>query len=194
MTSTTKDQNRERRAWLDCRIKADRRVTSGAGRLTGYAAVFNTLSNPLPWYETIKPGAFKKTLAEGADVRALREHDPAKLLGRTTAGTLDLRETRKGLLSQIQLPDTELGRDTLEAVRRGDLTQMSFGFYVTDDEWQKQDGKDVRVIKSVDLFDVSVVAYPAYEDTTVAARAYDRWANQWRRSAELRERLLEVLK
>jgi HK97 family phage prohead protease len=190
----TKMQNSERRAWVDCRVKPDKRVTNGAGRLRGYAAIFNVLSNPLPWFEKIAPGAFREALARGDDVRALREHDPSRLLGRTTAGTLNLRETRKGLLAEIQLPDTELGHDTMEAVRRGDLTQMSFGFYVLDDEWHKEDGKDVRVIKNTELFDVSVVAYPAYEDTTVAARAYDRFANDWKRHAATRARVLRGMK
>lgn len=177
----------ERRAWVECRVKPDKRVTNGAGRLRGYAAVFDTLSNPLPWYEKIAPGAFTDSLANGDDVRALREHDPSKILGRTSAGTLNLRETRKGLLSEIQLPDTELGRDTMEAVKRGDLTQMSFGFYTIDDEWKKEDGKDVRIVKRAELFDVSVVAFPAYEDTTVAARAYRNLETVWQRASRERE-------
>lgn len=149
-----------------------RKREDGGIRLAGYAALYDTFSERIGgerfgFRERIAPGAFRRTLDEGADIRALREHDPMLILGRTKSGTLEVREDAKGLYVEIDPPDTELGRETLELVRRGDLSQMSFGFTVPKggDEWNDND--DERTLKDVDLFDVSVVAYPAYTDTQV---------------------------
>jgi HK97 family phage prohead protease len=187
----------ETRAPIECRAVLDANVTGGPGKLQGYAALFNTPSQPLPWVETISPGAFSEALAGGADVRALREHDPAKLLGRSTAGTLSLRETPRGLFCEISLPDTELGRDTRAAIARGDLSQMSFGFTCEDDEWGFDDsGQETRRLNRVTPKDVSVVCYPAYNDTTVALRARDRsgHARPSTRGEQLRRWALESTK
>ncbi len=141
-------------------------------RLVGHAAVFNKLSDDLGGFrERIDPEAFKRTLKEGADVRALVEHDPARILGRSTAGTLRLKGDDSGLLAEIDMPDTSAARDTMESVKRGDLTQMSFGFRTISDRWERNNDEDIRTLLDVDLFDVSVVAFPAYPDTDVAKRS-----------------------
>lgn len=141
--------------------------------LTGYAALFNVLSEPIwDFRERIQPGAFRDSLKSGDDVRALVEHKGGlSSLGRTSSGTLSLAEDDKGLRVEIQPPDTQAGRDTVELVRRGDLTQMSFAFRTIDDEWHTEDDETVRVLQNVELFDVSVVSFPAYPDTSVAVRA-----------------------
>jgi len=143
--------------------------------IEGYAAVFDSLSEDLGNFrEIIAAGSFKRTLKAGADVRALVDHDPSKILGRNKAGTLTLREDDHGLKVRIKPPDTTAGRDVVESLRRGDLDQMSFAFSVVSDSWQTIDGEEVRTITDVDLHDVSVVAYGAYTDTTVAVRSLDK--------------------
>lgn len=141
-------------------------------KIRGYAAVFNQLSEPM-WgvRERIKPGAFKATLAAGADVRALVNHDPSLILGRTKAGTLNLEEDQHGLRYTITPPDTTVGRDLMVSIRRGDITQSSFGFRSVDENYLKENGQFIRELLSVDLFDVSPVTYPAYTGTNVNVRS-----------------------
>jgi len=146
-------------------------------RLVGYAAVFNSKSQDLGGFvEIIRPGAFARTLAAKADVRALLNHDPNHVLGRNVAGTLDVTEDERGLHSDILPPDTQTGRDTLESVRRGDLDGMSFAFRAVKDRWTFDENPKVpafRELLDVDLFDVSVVTYPAYLRTDIAIRSLD---------------------
>ena len=148
--------------------------------LTGYAAVFGTDSEVLSdggggqFIERIAPGAFRAVLAD--DVRALVNHDSNLLLGRTKSGTLQLSEDAKGLHFTVTTPATQAGRDVVELVRRGDMTQCSFGFTIGSERWEVRsvDGKpvDVRTITQVKrLYDVSLVVYPAYPATTVQARS-----------------------
>lgn len=142
--------------------------------LRGYAAVFNADSEMLGWFiERIAPGAFDKTLAEGADVRALVDHDSGKILGRSKSGTLRMEVDDHGLAVEIDPPDTSAGRDVVESVRRGDLDGMSFAFTTVSDSWETKDKAQVRTLKEVELHDVSVVAYPAYPDTNVALRSME---------------------
>lgn len=145
--------------------------------LTGYAAKFNKLSEVLFWFrEKIAPGAFTDAL-KTSDVRALKNHDPNLLLGRSTSGTLRLDENKTGLKFEIDIPDTNTGRDTAEEVRRGDITGCSFAFTVDEESWRfdpNGDGIDERtIIKIRQLFDIGPVTYPAYPDTSVAARDVD---------------------
>jgi HK97 family phage prohead protease len=144
-------------------------------KLTGYAALFNKETELFPGLrEKIAPGAFARTLAEKADVRALVDHDPSKILGRTKAGTLKLLQNSKGLRVEIKPGDTQAGRDILESIDRGDVDQMSFGFRMVKESWEDhQDGTTTRTLEDVDLFDVSAVTFPAYADTTIAARSLE---------------------
>ncbi len=146
-------------------------------RVAGYAAVFEQLSQPLGGFvERIAPGAFARALTEAQDVRALVEHDPARIIGRSKSGTLTMVEDAHGLRVEIDPADTSVGRDLITSIRRGDLDAMSFGFVARRDEW-REDAEHgvVRTILDADLFDVSVVAYPAYQQTEVALRSLDRW-------------------
>jgi len=139
-------------------------------KIRGYAAVFNQLSEVIFGFrERILPGAFKSSL--GNDVRALVNHDPAAIIGRTKNGTLTLREDDRGLYSEISPPNTTLGHDTVESIKRGDLDQMSFGFQIVKDDWKHEEKQLIREIHDVELFDVSVVAFPAYTQTSVAVRS-----------------------
>jgi HK97 family phage prohead protease len=140
-------------------------------RLSGYAAVFNDSSVPLPFKESIAPGAFRKTLSETPDVRLLINHEGLPL-ARTKNGTLKLEEDERGLHFNADLADTQEGRDIYELVKRGDVDQMSFAFRVIRQKWN--DDRSRRVLTEVSLADgdVSVVTYPAYPTTTVEAREY----------------------
>lgn len=145
--------------------------------LTGYAAVFNSLSENLGGFvEMIEPGAFSNTLATNPDVRATIDHEGGlSLLGRTTNGTLKLTEDNNGLGVVITPPDTQAGRDALTLVKRGDLSQMSFAFTVPPggDTWEvKENGLPLRRLRAINLNggDVSVVTNPAYSQTSIEAR------------------------
>ena len=140
---------------------------------TGYAAVFDSPSEPLPFTETIRRGAFKKSLRARNDIKFLWNHDAGEVLGSTRAKTLRLYEDEKGLRVEGTLPNTTRGRDVAELLRRGDIDSMSFGFSVIRDDWSS-DGSQ-RTLKDVRLFEVSLVTWPAYTATsgTVAVRGLD---------------------
>ena len=140
--------------------------------ISGHAALFDELSVDMGFREKIAPGAFTRTLGEGADVRALFNHDPNLVLGRTSSGTLELREDDKGLFMFAIPPDTQTGRDVVELIERGDITQQSFAFRTVTDEWRMADGVDIRTLIDVDLIDVSPVTYPAYLATDIGIRSH----------------------
>lgn len=157
----------ERRAQLSA---PEMRAGDSGQTLAGYAAVFNSDADIGGWWiERISPGAFADAIS--TDVRALVDHDHGRLIGRTTAGTLRLREDSRGLAVEIDLPDTSDGRDVGTLVSRGDLSGMSFGFVVTKQSWDETVDPPVRTIEKVDLHEVSVVAFPAYDATEIALRS-----------------------
>jgi Escherichia/Staphylococcus phage prohead protease len=145
---------------------------SDAPKITGYAAVFDKKSEDLGGFrEVIRRGAFSKTIKE-ADVRALFNHDPNFVLGRTKSGTLSLEENAKGLKIAIDPPKTQIVRDlVIEPIKRGDIDQMSFGFQAINDKWGTENEGQVRELLEVKLFDISPVTFPAYPQTSVQARA-----------------------
>jgi hypothetical protein len=152
-----------------CLPMSELRVAEDSPKITGYAAVFNTWTNIGGWFrESIKPGAFAKTIRE-ADVRALLNHNENYVLGRNKSGTLKLREDSKGLAVEIDPVDATWANDLMKSMRRGDVSQMSFGFTVNKEEIDA--AKDERVLVDVSLFDVSVVTYPAYPTTSAQVRA-----------------------
>ena len=142
------------------------------GTVVGYAAVFGTYSADLGMFrERIAPGAFTKAL-QSSDARALQDHDPSRLLGRQSAGTLRLTEDSTGLLAEIDLPDTQTGRDVAELIRRGDIQGQSFCFTCSQDAWEFNSETSLRTVIEIDeLFDVGPVSFPAYEETSVAVRS-----------------------
>lgn len=152
----------------ETRQAVDGMLTASGRNLEGYAAVFGVETRIKDFREVVMPGAFSGSL--GRDVLALVDHDPAKVLGRTKSGTLQLREDAKGLRFSVALPDTTLARDVLEMVKRGDMGGCSFAFQVAPggEKWQ---GKR-RELRAVNLFEISIVsAWPAYAGTSVQARA-----------------------
>lgn len=146
----------------------------GDGRtFTGYASVFNQPSQPLPFIEYVKPGAFKRSLQSRNRMMLLWNHDTSNPLASTRNGSLQLTEDNIGLRVTATLPDTTLGRDVAELVRTGVIDSMSFGFSVKRDSWSK-DGQ-TRYLEDVALYEVSLVSTPAYEGTagTVSVRSGD---------------------
>lgn len=148
----------------------------GTSTVVGHAAVFNKLSRDLGGFvEKIEVGAFDDVLSD--DVRALINHDANLILGRTEAGTLELKADNEGLSYKINMPDTSYARDLAVSLERGDISQSSFGFVIEEDSWDVlDDGMVIRTIKKVKrLYDVSPVTYPAYPDTDAAKRSLEQY-------------------
>jgi len=166
--SRSKMKKIERRTFTVRDVEA-RQAEDGTMRLSGYAAVFNDSSVPLPFKESIAPGAFRKTLMETPDVRLLINHEGLPL-ARTKNGTLTLSEDDRGLYMDAEIADTSEGRDLYKLVERGDVDQMSFAFRVIRQKWSED--RTRRVLTEISLADgdVSVVTYPAYPTTSVEAR------------------------
>lgn len=154
------------------------RETSDGMQFEGYAAVFNSASEPLPFREYIAPGAFTRSLKARNDIKLLWNHDTGAVLGSTRAGTLSLTEDNKGLRVSATLANTTTGRDVAELLRRGDVDSMSFGFSVPQngDSWSS-DGSE-RTLNSIRLHEVSIVAFPAYSATagTTSVRSLEEVA------------------
>jgi HK97 family phage prohead protease len=142
--------------------------------LVGYAAVFDSRAELYPgFFEVIATGAFDEVLDD--DVRALIDHESAKILGRSSAGTLRVSTDEKGLKYEIDLPDTTYANDLAISMKRGDIRESSFGFTVKEDSVveEMRDGKPtiLRTIKKIEkLYDVSPVTFPAYKDTEAQLR------------------------
>jgi uncharacterized protein len=146
---------------------------AGEMSISGVAALFRAESQDLGGFtEVIENGAFDDAILT-SDVRGLFNHDPNYILGRTSAGTMELEVGPEGLRYKIKkMPDSR--RDVFEAIQRGDVTGNSFAFTVERDRWEQREGKPLRVIEKVrELFDVGPVVYPAYSQTVVSARCLD---------------------
>ena len=152
------------------------RAEGDGNTFVGYAAVFNSPSQPLPFIERIAPGAFAKSLRNRKqDIKLYVNHNSDMVLASRRSGTLRLSEDEKGLRVEADLPDTTAGRDIRELMRAGVVDKMSFGFQVDrkGDMWS-EDGSE-RTLTSVRLFEVSVVTgFPAYEATMATVRSLEK--------------------
>jgi len=170
----------ERRIKTDVDFELRVEATESDGmRFTGYAAVFNSDSEPLPFIERIMPGAFKRSLKARNEVKLFKNHNMDEVLASTRSKTLRLSEDSKGLLAEATLPDTTAGRDLAVLMKRGDVHAMSFGFSVParGDSWS-DDGM-TRQLKEIRLHEVSIVTgFPAYEATTAFVRSLDILASR----------------
>ncbi|PHM26177.1 HK97 family phage prohead protease [Xenorhabdus innexi] len=138
-------------------------------KLTGYVIKWNSRSHVL-WDEFVEqfaPNAFNASLAAGVDIRALYEHDPINLLGRTTSGTLQLSEDTTGLCFELTPPDTQLGHDVLTLVERGDIQGMSFGFRAIKDQWDTGQTPYIRTVLEAELREITITSLPAYPESGV---------------------------
>jgi uncharacterized protein len=141
--------------------------------ISGYASLFNSPYDAGWWTEQIDPNAFDSVMSSNPDCRALFNHNPDCVLGRTTAGTLRLNIDSRGLAYEIDAPDTALAKDLMVSMRRKDVTQSSFAFITKRDQWvDNPDGTITRtILEFSDLLDVSPVTYPANPATTAQSRS-----------------------
>jgi HK97 family phage prohead protease len=163
---------------IDFELRIDNAEADGM-RFTGYAAVFNSDSEPLPFIERIMPGAFKRSLKARNEVKLFKNHNMDEVLASTRSKTLKLTEDSTGLLAEATLPDTTAGRDLAVLMKRGDVHAMSFGFSVPakGDKWSN-DGM-TRELHQIRLHEVSIVTgFPAYEATTASVRSLDILASR----------------
>ena len=163
--STTKQEQRIHATDFEIRETAD------GMSFTGYAAVFNSDSEPLPFIERIAPGAFKRSLQSRNEVKLLWNHDAGEPLASVRGGTLRLVEDEIGLRVEATLANTTRGRDVAELIRSKTIDSMSFGFSVIKDSWSSNG--EVRTLEAVRLFETSVVSWPAYTATagTISVRS-----------------------
>jgi HK97 family phage prohead protease len=170
------------------------RAMGDGNTLVGYAAVFDSPSEPLPFKETVMRGAFAKTLKDGADVRLLIDHEGVPL-ARTKSGTMKLMEDERGLKVEAELdPTNPDAARVLSAMRRGDLSQMSFAFDAVRDSWSAN-GQE-RELQEVRLYDVSVVTFPAYEETIAEVRRLCEQPVSTMKTTSLRKwaRVIQIMK
>lgn len=160
MTTTDKD--------LEIR-SATLSADADSKKLVGYVVQWNKESETLwgEYVERFAPNAFTDSLKSGKDVRALFEHDHTKLLGRTSSSTLKLEEDSTGLRFELIPPDTQLGRDLLVSVERGDISGMSFGFRTIKNEWDFSVEPNLRTVQQAELVEITVTSIPAYPDSSL---------------------------
>lgn len=171
---------------------------NGEMYIEGYFAVYNQETELWPGaYEEIAPGAFDETLSN--DIRALVNHDPNYVLGRNKVGTLELKSDSRGLWGRIKInPNDTDAVNFYERVKRGDIDQCSFGFNILDEETEwREDGTVKWRLKKIDLHEVSVVTFPAYEQTGVQARKAEVEQHRQRqleiKKNQMKERLKKCL-
>lgn len=161
----------------------------------GYGAVFNSLSEPMFGFrEVIEPGFFDDVLND--DVRALIDHNPSLILGRTKSGTLTISVDEKGLYYEAKSPGTSFANDLAISMQRGDVTQSSFAFSLTGDGEYWEEDEEGRVIrhltKAKKLYDVSPVTYPAYPEASSGKRGMEEFLNS--KKKQIPERYYRELK
>jgi len=167
-----------RHAVADMKVEKRAAATDGAPEdfvVQGYAAIFNSPTTIHNYFrEEILPGAFDDVL--GDDIRALFNHDPNKILGRTAAKTLEVGIDAKGFWYRYTTPDYTYAQDLAKAIERGDISESSFAFRVAETLWHQYENDELdlrQIVKFEKIYDVSPVTYPAYADTTVAKRSHD---------------------
>ncbi|MGG4462614.1 HK97 family phage prohead protease [Micromonospora provocatoris] len=173
-----------------------RESENGTRTISGYAVKWEMKSESMGYWtsfkEQFKKGAFSESLTND-DQRALWSHDTSQVLGRTKNGTLRLYEDEIGLRFELDLPNTTLGNDAFETIKRGDVDGVSFGFQMQKQEWDESDSDNIlRSVLKARLFEISPVAFPAYPDSEVSARSNDPYKEhiEKRKQIDLRKKLI----
>jgi len=151
--------------------------------VTGHAVVFDVRSRDLGGFqEIVRPQAVDRSLDADARIVALYNHDSAAVLAHTP-NTLTLTKDARGLAFRMRLPDTTVGRDVFELVTRGDIAGASFGFRTIKDAWRQEGGVMVRELLDVEIAEITLTAFPAYDqtDVTIAKRSLEQFARQGQR-------------
>lgn len=186
---------REKRQLRTVTTQFETREEGDSPHISGYFAVFDSIYEIAPGMsESIAPGAFSRTLS--GDIRALINHDTTLVLGRTKAGTLELREDARGLWGDVTInPKDGDAMNLYERVKRGDVDQCSFGFEIVSEETDfRADGSVHWTITEVNLYEVSACTFPAYEATSISARTAQRDAIKARELDAWKTRMKGVLK
>lgn len=192
MADYTRDKRQTREIAADLKTRSEE---SGEPVIEGYFAVFNDIYEMFPGAtETIAPGSFTKTISD--DIRALINHDTTLVLGRTAAHTLELSQDERGLFGRIRINPNDTDAMNLYArVKRGDVSQCSIGFEITEEDTEYRDDGSVHwTIKEVKLYEVSCCTFPAYENTGISARKRDLEALQAKRREAWKAQMLTRLK
>ena len=170
----------------------DVRRQAGAFIATGHAATFNEPYGVGDFMEQVHPKAFDNAL-RSPEVKALWNHNADNVLGSVGSGTLRLSTDTRGLLTETDFPKSALRER--EAIERGDVSQMSFGFRTIADRWERRaDGTELRTLLDVELYDISPVSYPAnpQTDVSVAQRSRAIWQSRGSPEAERIEHAYRV--
>jgi len=162
----------------------------GSNTIHGYAATFDKLTPKNGFLSRFREGAFARAIQEKQDVRALINHDPSLLLGRTKSGTLRLVEDGLGLAVEIDPPNTRYSEFLTTAIRRGDISEMSIAYRVLVEEWSLENGEYIRDVVDLDLIDVSAATYAADSDSSLGLRAKESFCEVLRMRASSLERRL----
>ena len=187
--------DRETRQMRSIASKFETRESEDGLYIEGYFSVFNSTYELWPGAtESVAPGAFANTL--GGDIRALIDHETRLVLGRNKSGTLELREDSHGLWGRVKInPNDQDAVNLYERVKRGDVDQCSFGFDIVKEDTEVRDDGSVHwTIREVKLYEVSVVTFPAYTETSVSARKRDFEEIQKRRTEKWRDDMKRRLK
>lgn len=174
--------------------KFETREADGEMYISGYFAVFNSEYEMWPGaVESIADSAFEGALAD--DIRCLIDHETRLVLGRNKAGTLTLKTDSRGLWGEVRInPNDQDAVNLYERVKRGDVDQCSFGFEILDEEFVDRGDSVKWIIKKVKLYEVSVVTFPAYEETSVSARKRQLGERKQKSLAAWKQRTLKALK
>ena len=188
-------QMREDRQMRSVATEFQTRTVADDLYISGYFSVFG--SNYELWdgaTESIAETAFDGALSD--DIRCLIDHETRLVLGRTKAGTLTLKTDSRGLWGEVKVNPKDMDAMNLyERVKRGDVSQCSFGFDILDQDVQYQDGEPtVWIIRKVRLYEVSVVTFPAYTDTSVEVRRAEFADLEKRRSEAWKAKTLARLR
>lgn len=187
--------DRETRQMRSIASKFETRESEEGLFIEGYFSVFNSTYELWPGAtESVAPGAFANTL--GGDIRALIDHETRLVLGRNKSGTLELREDSHGLWGRVKInPNDQDAVNLYERVKRGDVDQCSFGFDIVKEDTEVRDDGSVHwTIREVNLYEVSVVTFPAYTETSVSARKKDFEEIQKRKTEKWRDDMKRRLK
>ncbi len=188
------EENRMAYQARSSKSKFETREADGEMYISGYFAVFNSEYEIWPGaVESVAETAFDGALSD--DIRCLINHETRLVLGRNKAGTLTLKTDARGLWGEVRInPNDQDAVNLYERVKRGDVDQCSFGFDILDEEFEDRGDTVKWTIKKVKLYEVSVVTFPAYEETSVSARKRQLGEIKKRNTEAWKQRMLKKLK
>lgn len=188
------EKQKEIRKFIATDLETRTEENSSEKTISGYINKFNTRSQYMGFYEEVANGAFDKTLADGHNIYAMYNHNSDMILGSTRSGSLKLNVDNIGLHFELKInPNISYASDIAELVKSGDLEGCSFGFWVTDDEWTYTEDKvDLRIIKEVELIEVTITPFPAYLDSEASCRSFELHNKEVEKTNELRKLEKEI--